>query len=280
MKIALGVGAIVLVVLVAIVGLGLLTDDNDSGLSDAFNEQADDPDAFDPGQTLTTEPVGTTPATTAPPSTAPPPTAQALPTVGPADYAGFRAQETACGAPAPPPAQPMSFAAPDDMGIPPEATVTAVLSTSCGDITIELDPSAAPATVNSFAFLADAGYFDGTASHRIVEGFMMQAGDPTATGRGGPGYTIPDELPDAGELYRRGIVAMANAGPNTSGSQFFIMHGDSALPPSFSIFGEVIDGFEVLDTIAALPVAAKAPGAEISTPVVTLYIDGIDIVVE
>ena len=167
--------------------------------------------------------------------------------VVPVDYVGYLRQPTACGADQPTPAVDMKFEAPGDAGVTDVAIVT--LNTSCGPIEIAMDPSVAPETVNSFVFLAEAGYFDGTVSHRIIPGFMMQAGDPTATGFGGPGYTIPDELPSE-SAYRRGIVAMANAGPDTAGSQFFILFGDAGwLPPSYSIFGEVVSGFETLESL-------------------------------
>ena len=106
----------------------------------------------------------------------------------------------------------------------------ATLNTTEGAITIELLPGEAPKTVNNFVFLAREGYYDGVPFHRIMKGFMIQTGDPTGTGRGGPGYRFDDERVQ--RRYTKGIVAMANAGPNTNGSQFFIVHGDDAgLPP-------------------------------------------------
>jgi cyclophilin family peptidyl-prolyl cis-trans isomerase len=169
----------------------------------------------------------------------------------------------------------MSFGAPEDMGI--RDTATAVLSTSCGDIIIELDATMAPLTVNSFAFLAEQGYFDGTVSHRVVDGFMVQMGDPTATGRGGPGYTLPDELPAAGFIYTRGTVAMANAGANSGGSQFFMMLADAPLPPAYSVFGTITEGIEVLDLIAQVPTVARNAGDEPSSPTEAIYIESIAI---
>lgn len=196
--------------------------------------------------------------------------------IPPADYAGFRLQETACGAEAPPERILAEYPAPDDMGIDPASRPVATISTSCGDITVELDPSLAPATVNSFVFLAESGYFDGTASHRIAPGFVLQAGDPTATGSGGPGYVVPDEAPPANFVYERGVLAMANAGPNTTGSQFFIMLGDAGLPPAYSVFGKVTSGFEVLDTIATIPLGVGRSGEQ-STPLQSLYLDAVTI---
>jgi cyclophilin family peptidyl-prolyl cis-trans isomerase len=195
--------------------------------------------------------------------------------VSSAEYSAFRAQPVACDAPAPPAAIEMSFTEPEDLGL--DGTVTAVLATSCGDVTIELDPGAAPATVNSFVFLAEQGYFNGSVSHRVVPGFMIQAGDPTATGRNGPGYQLPDELPDAGFVYTRGTVAMANAGPNTSGSQFFLMLADVGLPPAYSVFGTVVSGLDVLDRIATVPTVARRAGLEPSSPTETIYIEGVSI---
>jgi cyclophilin family peptidyl-prolyl cis-trans isomerase len=192
-----------------------------------------------------------------------------------AEYAGFRAQPVACEAPAPAAAVEMTFAEPEDLAL--SGTVTAVLATSCGEVTIELDAEVAPAAVNSFVFLAEQGYFDGSVSHRVVPGFMIQAGDPTATGLSGPGYLLPDELPEDGFVYTRGTVAMANAGPNTGGSQFFLMLADVGLPPAYSVFGTVISGLDVLDRIAAVPTVARAAGAEPSSPTETIYLDSVSI---
>ncbi|PXX59255.1 peptidyl-prolyl cis-trans isomerase B (cyclophilin B) [Nocardia tenerifensis] len=133
----------------------------------------------------------------------------------------------------------------------PGATYTAKLETSCGAIDIALDPRA-PQTVNSFAFLAGEQYFNHTKCHRITTGgiFVLQCGDPTATGTGGPGYRIADENL-AGATYPAGTVAMANAGPNTNGSQFFLVYQDSPLPPSYTPFGRITAGLDVLQAVAA-----------------------------
>lgn len=191
------------------------------------------------------------------------------------EYLAFRAQPVACGGSQPPPAEQMTFPEPDELGIDTTSRPTAVLSTSCGEVTIELDPSMAPETVNSFVYLAEQGYFDGTVSHRIIPGFMVQMGDPTAAGTGGPGYGIPDEFPEEGFVYDRGVVAMANAGAGTTGSQFFMMLGTSALGPNFSAFGTVVDGFEALDAMATVQLAPR--GNEVSLPLETVYIESIDI---
>jgi len=126
---------------------------------------------------------------------------------------------------------------------------TATLDTSHGEIVIELDSERSPLTVNNFVFLAKEGFYDGVVFHRVIENFMIQGGDPTGTGRGGPGYKFRDEIEGAAE-YSRGTVAMANAGPNTNGSQFFIVHNDTGLPHSYTIFGKVASGMEAVDSIA------------------------------
>ncbi len=145
---------------------------------------------------------------------------------------------------------------------PPALTVDlntayhATLHTNHGDIALDLFPTEAPLAVNSFLFLAGEGYYDGVTFHRVVPGFVIQGGDPTGTGRGGPGYSFRDEL-GTGRRYLRGTVAMANAGPNTNGSQFFICLGDLKLPNQYTIFGEVVSGMEAVDAIAALPTDAQ-----------------------
>ena len=126
---------------------------------------------------------------------------------------------------------------------------TATLHTNKGDITLALDPGRSPLTVNNFVFLAREGFYDGCVFHRVIKGFMIQGGDPTGTGRGGPGYKFRDETDGTG-VYSRGTVAMANAGPNTNGSQFFIMHQDVGLPHSYTIFGKVSSGMDAVDAIA------------------------------
>lgn len=147
---------------------------------------------------------------------------------------------------------------------PPELTVdlattyVATLHTSQGDIVIELDAERAPQAVNNFVFLARDGYYDGVIFHRVVPGFVVQGGDPTGTGRGGPGYTFRDEIEGSGN-YSRGTVAMANAGPNTNGSQFFMCLADVGLPHSYTIFGTVTDGMDAVDSIAALPRQGEKP---------------------
>jgi cyclophilin family peptidyl-prolyl cis-trans isomerase len=124
------------------------------------------------------------------------------------------------------------------------------METTLGTLVIALDAIKAPKTVNNFVFLALNHYYDGVIFHRIINGFMCQGGDPTGTGTGGPGYKFADELPKPGQ-YEIGSVAMANAGPNTNGSQFFIVSGRSGvgLPPQYSLFGKVVKGLDVLETM-------------------------------
>lgn len=128
-------------------------------------------------------------------------------------------------------------------------TYSATLDTSHGEIVISFDASRSPQTVNNFVFLARDGFYDGVIFHRVIENFMIQGGDPTGTGRGGPGYRFRDEIEGSG-TYGRGTVAMANAGPNTNGSQFFICHTDVGLPHSYTIFGQVSSGMDAVDSIA------------------------------
>jgi peptidylprolyl isomerase len=142
------------------------------------------------------------------------------------------------------------FRSEPELGIDPNKRYTATMSTSMGDMVIALDAAKAPKTVNNFVFLALHHYFDGVIFHRIINGFMCQGGDPTGTGRGGPGYRFDDELPKPGQ-YEVGSVAMANAGPNTNGSQFFLISGASGvqLPPQYSLFGKIVKGLDVLDAM-------------------------------
>jgi len=148
----------------------------------------------------------------------------------------------------------MSFSSPPEMEIDPAKRYVAEMDTSMGSMTIELDPAAAPKTVNNFVFLARQGYYDGVIFHRVIQGFVLQGGDPEGTGRGGPGYKFEDELPKPGR-YEVGSLAMANAGPNTNGSQFFVISGPSGvrLPPQYSLFGKVVKGLDVVDAIEKVP---------------------------
>ncbi len=161
---------------------------------------------------------------------------------------------------------------PPEMVIDPQKRYTATMSTSKGDIVIALDAVQAPGTVNNFVFLAREGYYDGVIFHRVISGFMIQGGDPTGTGRGGPGYRFADELPRAGQ-YELGSVAMANAGPNTNGSQFFIISGPNgvSLPPQYSLFGKVVKGMDVVDQIEKVRTGAgDKPATDVTINSVTI----------
>jgi cyclophilin family peptidyl-prolyl cis-trans isomerase len=156
------------------------------------------------------------------------------------------------------------YSKPFEMNLDAEKTYTASLETNKGTIEVEFFTDDAPNTVNNFVSLAKDGYYDGTPFHRIISGFMVQGGDPTGTGMGGPGYKFADE--PVKRKYERGTLAMANAGPNTNGSQFFICHADAGLPPNYTIFGKVTNGLDVLDAIASVPVSMSRSG-ERSAPV-------------
>jgi peptidylprolyl isomerase len=159
------------------------------------------------------------------------------------------------------------------MTIDPSKRYTATMETSLGTLVIALDPIKAPNTVNNFVFLAREGYYDGVIFHRIIRGFMCQGGDPTGTGSGGPGYSFADELPKRGQ-YEIGSLAMANAGPNTNGSQFFIISGASGvgLPPAYSLFGKVVKGLDIVEKMQSVE---TGPG---DRPKTDLIIKGILIV--
>jgi len=150
------------------------------------------------------------------------------------------------------------------MQIDTKKTYTATMKTSEGDIVVELNAKQTPNTVNNFVYLAKNKFYDNTIFHRVIKGFMIQGGDPNGDGTGGPGYRFEDE-PFEGS-YTRGTIAMANAGPNTNGSQFFIMHADYNLPKNYVIFGKVTQGLEVVDKIAESPVESAGTGEQ-SKPV-------------
>ena len=141
-----------------------------------------------------------------------------------------------------------SYSSPPAMALEPGKKYTASIETSAGTMTAELYATEAPNTVNNFVFLAREGFYEGVIFHRVIRGFMIQGGDPTGTGSGGPGYKFADE--PVSRPYKRGTLAMANAGKNTNGSQFFVMHADYGLPPNYTIFGKLTGGEDVLDRIA------------------------------
>ena len=148
-----------------------------------------------------------------------------------------------------------SYSSPPALSIDPKKKYTATIETSAGTMTAEFFPKDAPNTVNNFVFLAREGYYEDVIFHRVIPGFMIQGGDPTGSGSGGPGYKFKDE--PVSKKYTRGILAMANAGKDTNGSQFFIMHADYGLPPSYTIFGQLTSGEDVLDAIATAPKGAQ-----------------------
>ena len=166
-----------------------------------------------------------------------------------------------------------TYAAAPAMQIDSAKQYSATLKTALGDIDIKLHAAETPVTVNNFVFLAKEKFYDNVIFHRTIKGFMIQGGDPTGTGAGGPGYTIPDEA-FSGE-YNRGVVAMARTmQPNSASSQFFIMHANAALPKNYVIFGEVTAGMEVVDKIAEAP---TQPGGEGSKPVTPVEIRTVEI---
>ena len=199
-------------------------------------------------------------------------------------------QVVACGAEAPAGAgKPKpQFAGPPPMKIDQAKTYTATMVTSCGTIVIELDPKTAPQTVNSFVFLANHRFFDGQYFHRIdISIDVLQGGDPLGTGTGGPGYSIPDEL-QGGEQYGPGVLAMANAGANTGGSQFFIITGKNGhnldAQPNYTIFGHIVRGLDVAQRMQQLPIADPAAAAQGDltgqAPKQAIYIDSVTIAAE
>lgn len=246
---------IVLVVAVLVAGffaIALSTKDDDS--TPGTTEPVD-----------TTTPVDTTaPSDTSAPgdSTAPSTFAYGTTECAPLEGATTQTQEFADG-----------FA----LCIDPSKTYTATVVTNMGEYTAILDPVKAPGTVNNFVNLARHQYFDGTTCHRAIPGFMVQCGDPTATGSGGPGYKFADELPSAGE-YKIGSLAMANSGPNSNGSQFFVITGSQGvgLAPNYTLFGQVTDGLDT--TVVALDAAGNPDkSANGSPPLQEIKIESITI---
>jgi cyclophilin family peptidyl-prolyl cis-trans isomerase len=157
------------------------------------------------------------------------------------------------------------------MIIDPAKNYTATIVTSHGTLEIVLDALAAPVTVNNFVYLARWHYYDGVIFHRIIPGFVLQGGDPGGTGAGGPGYRFDDELPKAGR-YEVGSLAMANAGPNTNGSQFFVISGPDGvrLPPLYSLFGKVVKGLDVVATVNDLGSSSGKPSERVVIESVTI----------
>lgn len=170
-------------------------------------------------------------------------------------------------------AAPKQYSAPPAMEIDQSKSYTAVIETSQGTMQAELFDDDVPLTVNNFVFLARQGFYDGVTFHRVIKDFMIQTGDPTGTGTGSPGYRFNDE--PVTRQYERGTLAMANSGPNTNGSQFFIVHKDYPLPPNYTIFGKVTDGLDTLDAIATTPTGPGRGGSD--TPKAEITIESITI---
>ena len=156
------------------------------------------------------------------------------------------------------------------MALDPALRYHATVDTSCGAVQLDLHAERSPLAVNNFVFLAREGYYDGCPVHRVVPGFVVQAGDPTGTGRGGPGYRFADELEGRGQ-YREGTLAMANAGPNTNGSQFFICLGNVGLPHSYTIFGQVTAGMDAVRAFCDLPRKGEKPKGDAAIRSVTVH---------
>jgi peptidyl-prolyl cis-trans isomerase B (cyclophilin B) len=182
----------------------------------------------------------------------------------------------ACGGQIPPKVERPTFSKPPTTEVDPAKTYLATFQTSCGDFTVRLDPKKAPITTANMVFLAGKKFYDSTWFHRIVPGgaagiAVIQGGDPEGSGRGGPGYAIKDELPASPAAYKKYSVAMANSGPDSGGSQFFINFEDNSkgLQANYSVFGAVVDGREVIDEIAKVPVG----GQNGDTPTQSVWIE-------
>ena len=170
---------------------------------------------------------------------------------------------------------PQQYSSPPATTIDTSKTYTATINTSKGAMTLDLFASEAPLAVNNFVFLAREGFYTEGKFHRVIKDFMVQGGCPRGDGTGGPGYRFQDE--PVTRRYVKGTLAMANAGPNTNGSQFFIVHGaDAGLPPNYTIFGMLTDGEDVLNALAESPVS-RGRGGENSTPTEQLAINSIAI---
>ena len=189
----------------------------------------------------------------------------------------------ACGAEPPPPADPQQYDKPEQV-LEDGVDYAAVMHTSCGDIEFDLFEDRAPETVNSFVFLSREGFYDGLIFHRVIGNFVIQGGDPEGTGSGGPGYTIKDEFPDKGNEYVFGTLSMANAGPDSTGSQFFFVvqegpNGETdepaGLDPLYSLFGQAEEAsFEVIKEISQVELDPNSP----ERPLVPVYIESVEIV--
>ncbi len=198
------------------------------------------------------------------------------PTVTVTRGAAVPAASGSAGAAAAPSTNKKQYSTVPAMTIDINKSYSARIKTNQGDIVVALNAKDAPVTVNNFVFLSREGFYNGVIFHRVLPGFMIQGGDPTGTGSGGPGYKFPDE-PVKGK-YEIGSIAMANSGPNTNGSQFFICEGQqcTSLPPSYNLFGKVSEGQDIVTKIANVPKTTGGDGAQ-SKPVTSVVINAIEI---
>ena len=266
------IGAIVVGGLVAVFGLAFIAsvvtgDDDETPVS----TEVVTTESLVPGDSLA--PAASEPVSSAPVSSDPGAIAPVTSDTASSEPASSVASTETC-----PPAEGVTEAVQQFDSAPPNcldpaASYQAIVTTNKGEFTIDLDAEAAPLTVNNFVFLARNLYYDDTPCHRIITDFVVQCGDPTGTGTGGPGYEFADELPAAG-AYQLGSIAMANSGPDTNGSQFFIITGDQgvSLPPNYSLFGQVTDGLDT--TVADLAATGSASG----TPTEPVQIQSVRIV--
>lgn len=224
------------------------------GVASAFSLSKDAP--------TTEEIVAPTAIATA--ATAADSTATATTTV-PATVAPIAVVPPTCPLPDDAPTTAKAFTSPPVGCIDPKALYRAVIATSEGEFTIELDQQRAPLTTNNFVFLARKGFYNGLTFHRVVPGFIVQGGDPKANGTGGPGYSIPDEL-SSNARFQIGTVAMANSGPNQNGSQFFVVTGKNGenIPNTSTVFARVVKGTKTLEAIDALGVQPTPDGQELA----------------
>ena len=263
-RIAVIVGGAIIAVFGLVFLAGQFTGDDDNDAADDGAVVSTDPDVSVPAES--TAPTDPEPVLTEP--------AQAVEVPAPS-IVDTEVVPDGCPPPGGTEEQTQSFDEAPPMCLDPAIAYTAVVTTNLGVVEIALDQTKAPNTVNSFVFLARNNYFDGTTCHRIIQDFVVQCGDPTATGTGGPGYSTADELPEAGE-YQVGSLAMANSGADTQGSQFFIITGDSgvALPPAYSLFGQIAeDDLDIVDQMNARGSADSGGTPTAPVDLVEVHID-------
>lgn len=190
-----------------------------------------------------------------------------------------------------PPSDPQQYDSPPRLSVERKIDYSAVVTTSCGDIEMDLLEDEAPKTVANFVFLANEGFYQGLTLHRVERNLVIQGGDPSGDGTGGPGYSIPDENPQGSQVYVYGAVGMANSGPNTGGSQFFVVVHDAqnrddpsqlrpaGFPPNYAVFASVAQSsYETLEKIRKIPTQGGADPSQASRPEVPVYIESIEII--